>query len=507
MARVKLTAGRIDDFSCKPCKPGDPLQAFLWDSEAPGLAVRATAPGKRNPKGGKAYVFQAKFAGRDIRITIGDCQTWDLEETRAKDGTLLKPGARQEARRLQSLIDQGKDPRLEKSDSIAADLARRIAESTREAEERRQDVSIGEAWKAYCEARRPKWSARSLYDHERAMHPGGDKKTRGRKRAGEFVTLPGPLASFADLHLSALTPEAVAAWLREEVAIRPTQADLAFRLLRAFVNWAAVQTVKTEESSAADPKYRPAYKVNPAACARRVVKDDLPKRAAKDDCLQREQLKGWFAAVRRIPSPVIAAYLQIMLLTGARRNELAALSWANVDFQWRSLRIGDKVEGERVIPLTPYVESLLRNLKARNETPPKKIKRLRPPPCEPAPEPWQPSPWVFESSRAASGRLQEPRIQHASACAAAGIEGLTIHGLRRSFGTLAEWVECPVGVSAQIMGHKPSAIAEKHYRRRPLDLLRLWHRRIEGWILEEAGIVQPGEESADQGEAKSTAAA
>ena len=43
------------------------------------------------------------------------------------------------------------------------------------------------------------------------------------------------------------------------------------------------------------------------------------------------------------------------------------------------------------------------------------------------------------------------------------------------------------------MGHKPSALAEKHYRRRPLDLLRMWHTKIEGWILEQAGIEQPGE--------------
>ena len=64
------------------------------------------------------------------------------------------------------------------------------------------------------------------------------------------------------------------------------------------------------------------------------------------------------------------------------------------------------------------------------------------------------------------------------------------------FGTLAEWVECPVGVVAQIQGHKPSATAEKHYRRRPLDLLRMWHVKIEGWILEQAGIEQPGEEQA-----------
>ena len=72
------------------------------------------------------------------------------------------------------------------------------------------------------------------------------------------------------------------------------------------------------------------------------------------------------------------------------------------------------------------------------------------------------------------------------ALAEAGIEGLTIHGLRRSFSNLTEWVESPVGIVYQIMGHKPSATAEKHYKKRPLDLLRMWHIKIEKWILEQA---------------------
>ncbi len=59
----------------------------------------------------------------------------------------------------------------------------------------------------------------------------------------------------------------------------------------------------------------------------------------------------------------------------------------------------------------------------------------------------------------------------------------------------SEWVECPAGIAAQIMGHKPSATAEKHYRHRPLDLLRMWHVKIEKWTLEQAGIKQPEEES------------
>ncbi len=59
-----------------------------------------------------------------------------------------------------------------------------------------------------------------------------------------------------------------------------------------------------------------------------------------------------------------------------------------------------------------------------------------------------------------------------------GLPHFSLHGLRRSFGTLSESVEVPVGVVAQIQGYKPSAIAKKHYRRRPLDLSRMWHDKI-----------------------------
>jgi len=51
----------------------------------------------------------------------------------------------------------------------------------------------------------------------------------------------------------------------------------------------------------------------------------------------------------------------------------------------------------------------------------------------------------------------------------------------------------PVGIVYQIQGHKPSATAEKHYRVRPLDLLRKWHTNIEKQILDFADIEQPEE--------------
>jgi len=78
----------------------------------------------------------------------------------------------------------------------------------------------------------------------------------------------------------------------------------------------------------------------------------------------------------------------------------------------------------------------------------------------------------------------EPSIAHAHITNDVGIK-VTLHGLRRSFKSLTEWLDIPVGVVAQIMGHKPSATAERHYTVRPLDLLRIHHKKIEEWIIEQ----------------------
>ena len=121
------------------------------------------------------------------------------------------------------------------------------------------------------------------------------------------------------------------------------------------------------------------------------------------------------------------------------------------------------MEGLRIIPLCPYVAHLLAGLPRRNE-------------------------WVFSSQTSEAGRVTEPNTAHARVCVAAGLEGLTLHGLRRSFASLTEWLEVPAGVVAQVIGHKPSASAEKHYKVRPLELLRVHHERIEAWVLEQAGV-------------------
>jgi integrase len=427
MAKIAFTAGRVSGFKCPPEKK----QAFLWDATAPGLGLRATPAGK------PAYVFQSVYQGKDIRITIGSPTAWSIPDAQAK------------ARELQRLIDEGKDPRDLKREAIAAAEAKRQQEREQEQADKVAAVTVGEAWAAYVTERTPQWGDLHRNDHERLTREGGKTAKRGTR--GRGVTIAGPLHPLLALPLRDLNAPVIEAWAAREAQTRPTAARLAWRLLKAFLGWCSEQ-----------PGYAPALpSANPAKTKK--AREALGKAKAKDDSLLKEQLPAWFAAVRSIGNSTVAAYLQTLLLTGARPGEVLAMRWDDLNTQWRGLTIRDKVDGERVIPLTPYVWHLLAALPRRNG-------------------------FVFASVRKDDAPLSEPNHAHDKACKVAAIDGLTLHGLRRSFGTLSEWLEVPAGVVAQIQGHKPSATAEKHYRVRPLDLLRVHHERIEAWILEQAGI-------------------
>ena len=419
-----LTAGAIERLSC----PAGKAQAFLRDSKAPGLRVRVTA------SGAKAYVFEAKLNKQTIRHTLGDVRAWSIEQ------------ARQEAYRLRVSIDAGIDPREVRKQLEAAQAAEKVATAV-------QAVTVGEVWAVYLEARRPKWGERHYADHLKLSRAGGEKANRGTR--GRGVTVAMPLHSLMALPLRDLTAPVIEAWAAKEAQTRPSPARLAWRLLKAFLGWCAEQ-----------PEYASVLpSTNPAKTKK--AREALGKAGVKQDALLREQLPAWFAAVRQLSNQTISAYLQTVLLTGARPGEVMTMRWEDLNTQWRGMTIRDKVEGERVIPLTPYVQQLLSALPRRNE-------------------------FVFASNPRGGAKkaapIASPNTTLTRVCAQADIQGLTLHGLRRSFKSLTEWLECPAGVVAQIMGHKPSATAEKHYTVRPLDLLRVHHERIEAWILEQAGI-------------------
>jgi integrase len=251
------------------------------------------------------------------------------------------------------------------------------------------------------------------------------------------------------LPLTAINEDSLKVWYDSEAVAGKHQAARALMMFRGFLRWCAAR-----------PEYR--GQTDREAGRAAAIVESLPSNTRRTDALEAAQVPGWWAGVEQLNNRTASAYLRALLLTGARREELAALTWANVDFQWRKLTIADKVDATRTIPLTPYLGQLLATLPRTNA-------------------------FVFASTGKAE-RITDTRASHANALRSAAIEGLTIHGLRRSFSLFGEAAGAPAGAIAQVMGHKPSATAEG-YRPRSIDALRPFLEQIEAHILRLAGTM------------------
>ena len=429
-SRVRLTAGRVADFECAQGKS----QAFLWDTDTPTLALRAT------PTGRKTYVFESRLDGATVRISIGTLADWPIEKARAK------------AQSLKMAVDNGTDPR-----EVARE--REAAKAAKEVEAVARAVTVAAVWPRYMAEGKPKrrtaWKPRYVLDLNRAASMGGEPKKRG-----QGTTKPGALAALMPMALASIDQDVIRDWYAREAKTAPIQAARAVAMFSGFLGWCS--TKKDLRAL-----------VNKTAARASELGDVLPGVNKRRDALEIDQLSAWFAGTDKLRTRTAAAYLQGLVLTGARREELAGLTWANVDFRWHKLTIADKVEATRVIPLTPYMAWLLAGLPRVNA-------------------------FVFSSTMSASGRIAEPRAPHTDVLADAGIPHVSIHGLRRTFSLLGEAAGAPAGAIAQVMGHKPSAIAEG-YRPRSIDALRPYLALIEKFILDKAGIVFDAQKAAPGG--------
>ena len=415
---IELTAGAIERLTCRT---DTKAQAFLRDTKAPGLRVRVTNTGA------KSFVFEAKLNRSTIRRTIGDVKVWSIEQ------------ARTEARRLAVMLDNGTDPR---------EVARQ-QHAEREAEHQRQKaaaVTVGDVWPLYLEQGRPKrkdaWTPRYLADLKAMAAPGGEKKKRG-----QGTTRPGPLFPLMALALGDVTEDALTLWFDREAVAGRHQATRALMMFRGFLRWCAAR-----------PEYRKLADRDAGRAP--AILENLPPAKRRTDKLLKEQVTGWWAAVEQLNNRTASAYLRALLLTGARREEVAALKWADVDFQWRKLTLADKVDATRTIPLSPYMAHMLATLPRVGA-------------------------YVFASA-SKSGHIVDARDSMDKAVSEAGVGHLTFHGLRRTFTQTGRGV-VPAGIVAQIQGHKSSATAEG-YDIRTLDELGPELERIEAHILSLAGV-------------------
>lgn len=193
------------------------------------------------------------------------------------------------------------------------------------------------------------------------------------------------------------------------------------------------------------------------------------KELDRDRFMQGDELPRFFEALSEEPNETIRDYVLISLLTGARRSNVLAMHWNDINLERAEWRIAMTKNGTpQTVALSPEAVEILQNRKpSGNAT------------------------FVFPGA-GKSGHLEEPKKGWNRILERAGIQDLRLHDLRR---TLGSW-QAKTGASLTIIGkslnHK-SQSTTGIYARLDLDPVRDSVNKATGAMLTAAGVKQPAE--------------
>lgn len=176
------------------------------------------------------------------------------------------------------------------------------------------------------------------------------------------------------------------------------------------------------------------------------------KEQSRDRFLQPDELPKFFAAIQLEPNPTLRDFFLILLYTGARRGNVQAMAWADVNLRAATWRIPETKSGEPVtlhLP-APAVEILKAREAGANGCP-----------------------WVFPGGKKnRAGHLQSPKHAWGQLLERAGIKDLRLHDLRRTLGSYQAAAGASLAVIGKSLGHKPGSAATAVYARMNLDPVR-----------------------------------
>ena len=424
MARTKLTAGRIREFTC----PADKAQAFMWDTEAPGLAVRATA-------GARAFVFQSKLNGKDLRATIGDVRAWNIDD------------ARTEARRLQTLIDKGIDPREQKRERIAkAEAAKAAVEAAKAERERQARYTLRALCEAYAESLEAAGKARSA------------AATRSAFKCHVFNA-----PEIAEAPAREVTAHQVAALVRK---VRETGKERAAGILRSYLS-AAFNAAKRAPFDSALPAALIPFGIEHSPV------DAIPaiKVRRGDRTLSADELRAYIGHLLRVgqsdaigPELPDVALLLALLAGGQRMAQLLRAKVGDFDPDTQTLRLWDgkgkrATAREHLLPLAPQAAAMVQSLVERARS----RERARAKAENRAPD--LAGLWLFSTHGRIPMTETTPGKRAAEISASIGGEPFDLRDIRRTVETMLAGLGISKDTRAQLLSHGISGVQAAHYDR------------------------------------------
>ena len=173
------------------------------------------------------------------------------------------------------------------------------------------------------------------------------------------------------------------------------------------------------------------------------------KLQSRDRFLTAEELPRFFQALQQEENDTLRDYILLSLLTGARKANVLAMRWDQIDLTRGEWRIPETKNGEsqRVVLSSEAVQILT----ARGQH-------------------YGQSPWVFPST-GASGHLQDPKKGWQRLLQRAELQDVRIHDLRRTLGSWQAATGANGFVIGKSLGHK-SMRATEIYARIDLDPVR-----------------------------------
>ena len=303
MAKAPITKRTVD--AAQPAA----AEYVIWDDggkeTVKGFGLKVT------PAGGKVYLFQYRLA-RPGKAEA----TAPRKYTIGKHGALTPDQARTRAKELAAMVEHGIDPRQRELDAHAAkdETERQAAEKLR-LEGELAFEKVAERWLEEYET-----------DH-RPTSVGQAKVSVRKYLTPKLVGKPMPHITKADLQaaLDAIPSKQKAS--RQQV----------FAYTSILFRWALERGDISE---------------NPVPS---MAKPKVPK--ARDRVLTDDELRTVWKATETLRSP-LGAFYRLLMLTGQRREEVAGMTWAQIDRALATWIIpADKAKNgvAHIVPLAPSV--------------------------------------------------------------------------------------------------------------------------------------------------------
>ena len=399
--KVNFTARRVSDFRCEAGKTA----SFFCDTDAKGFGLKAS------PGGSKRYVLESRLeSGATVRLTIGDPKIWPIDK------------ARTEARRLQTLIDQGIDPRQQKRDRLAA-----------------AEVKLAEAEAAIKEAEnRQHYTLRALCDAYGDLLEARKKPSARQARSILKVHVLEAHPEIAATPAREVTKLQIAAIVRKT---RESGKERTAGILRSYLS-AAFAAARRSPFDASLPAGLIPFGIehNPV--------DAVPAIAVRAGIrkLSADELRSYLLALGdALPDH---ALLLALLAGGQRMAQLLRAKVSDYDTDTQTLRLWDgkgrrTAPREHLLPLAPKAAALITGLVARA-----KIKG---------------SALLFSTNGVVALDETTPGKRAAAICAGMGGEPFDLRDIRRTCETMLAGMGISRDTRAQLLSHGLSGVQNAHY--------------------------------------------